>query len=92
MPKNPTPSVYCEDGTWQVETWLINLADGPAGCPADSPDGEECRARGGTGGADREACGYPCGGESPEWTVITCVPDPDESVAEGAWTADGACD
>jgi len=77
-------SVYCQGGKWSIETHLVGKADGPGSCPAVRPSvGGPCII-GGTGGTDREHCGYPCGGESVGWTVLSCV-------APGVWTSDGVC-
>ncbi len=77
-------SVYCQGGTWGIETYLVGKADGPGPCPAVRPSvGGPC-VIGGTGGTDREHCGYPCAGESVGWTVLSCV-------APGAWTSDSVC-
>jgi hypothetical protein len=81
------PSVYCEDGNWQIEAYLRNLSDSTGPCPAESPEAEACYIGGGTGGGDRQHCGYPCSGESPTWTVLSCV----GTVASAVWSSDGAC-
>lgn len=84
------PGLYCLDGNWRVEDYLRGLADGLAGCPEEPPlDGEECRV-GGTGGVDREHCGYACPGDPSKWTLLSCV-DPLNYLSP-TWISDGACD
>jgi hypothetical protein len=78
------PSVYCNGGIRVIENGLLGKADGPGPCPAKPPAKDSHCIIGGTGGTDREHCGYPCGGESANWTVLSCV-------APGVWTSDGAC-
>lgn len=92
QPPGPTsPGVYCVDGEWRIETWAVGLADGLRGCP-DGPleDGTACLLIGGTGGADRERCGYPCDGDPATWTVFTCTASADGQ--SWAWHSDGACE
>jgi hypothetical protein len=85
-----SPGLYCLDGKWRVEDYLRGLADGLAGCPAEPPlDGDECRV-GGTGGVDRDNCGYACPDDPSKWTVIGCV-DPLNYLSP-TWVSDGACD
>lgn len=85
-----TPGLYCLDGQWRVEDYLRGLADGLSGCPAEPPlDGDECR-RGGTGGVDRDNCGYACPDDPSKWTLIGCV-DP-LNTSSPTWSSDGACD
>jgi hypothetical protein len=87
-----SPSAYCEDGNWLIETYLFTIDHAHGPCPAEPPiDGMECELIGGTGtGGDRQHCGFPCGGESSAWTVLTC--DAPVEGGLGVWTSDGACD
>jgi hypothetical protein len=84
------PSVSCEDGQWSIEGWLRHLADGLGPCPEDPPADATVCIKGGTGGIDRDHCGYPCIENSERWTVISCVAAQEEGHFE--WLSDGACD
>lgn len=88
------PYEYCEgvgNTLCGEETWLYQGQGGnpPAPCPAELPgEGAECNAGAGFG-ADRDACGYPCG---DAWTVTGCVAGSGaEPFGRGSWVSDGAC-
>jgi len=87
------PYEYCEGigNTLCVdEAWLYQGQGGnpPAPCPLELPDeGADCNAGAGFG-ADRDACGYPCG---DAWTVTGCVASADPPFGPGSWVSDGAC-
>jgi hypothetical protein len=89
------PWEYC-DGSADAavcngDVWVYQGAGGnpPAPCPDEAPAlGSECQAGYGFG-ADRSACGYPCGED--EWTVIGCVSLDELTYGWGTWQGDGAC-
>lgn len=87
------PYEYCEgigNTLCVAETWLYQGQGGnpPAPCPLELPDeGADCSAGAGFG-ADRDACGYPCG---DAWTVTGCVASADPPFGPGSWVSDGAC-
>lgn len=89
-----SPSAYCVEGEWSVETYLFAVSHGPADCPAEPPAEDSRCTVGGTGGPDRQHCGYPCADDSSKWTVFTCGLASDEGPGEqteGVWVSDGAC-
>lgn len=73
------------------DNWLYQGQGGnpPGPCPRELPaEGADCNAGYGFG-ADRDACGYPCG---EAWTVIGCVASDAEQIpGPGTWESDGAC-
>jgi hypothetical protein len=78
------------------ETWVFYGGGGnpPAPCPEVLPEvGAECRFGSGFG-ADREACGYPCGNGGDGWTVTGCVQGNagEGGAGAGLWTSDGVCE
>ena len=90
----------CIDGNW---AYFGGGGNPPAPCPQTRPEeGSSCRV-GGSFGADRSACGYPC--DAGGWTVTGCVadaasggeggqggsPPPIGPNAVGHWESDGAC-
>ncbi len=90
LPAEFCGGTYGEAATCEDDGWMYQGQGGnpPAPCPAELPaEGAECYP-GGSFGADRTACGYPCG--AGEWTVVGCVSlapqDPD-----GQWQSDGVC-
>jgi hypothetical protein len=84
------PNVYCVDGEWQIEADLRGVADGFKPCPNAAPaEAEPCEAYGGTGGADRSYCGYPCANDPTKWTVFSCL-NP-ENYLSSKWQSDSAC-
>jgi hypothetical protein len=79
----------CESGAWMYQGQGGNP---PGPCPDVLPaEGSDCTP--GAFGGDRDACGYPCGGDA--WTVTGCVPDtsvdPEYPYEQGSWQSDGVC-
>jgi hypothetical protein len=95
------PAEFCAGTGWDEATtcgedgWMYQGQGGnpPSPCPADLPaEGSNCDA--GLGfGADRTACGYPCGED--QWTVIGCQGEPSGDTeypyGAGTWQSDGVC-
>ncbi len=80
-----TGNTICAEDTWRYQGQGGNP---PAPCPEELPDeGADCNFGSGFG-ADRDACGYPCG---DAWTVTGCVGLGEELGAPGNWVSDGAC-